>query len=103
MPFHLIGEEVPEWMERELMDFSGMKDLVMYRDRSLVGFSMDGGLEESVQRILIAMADKGWIPVASGIDGIYSMAKKEGDVRWMIMQCVEERDCTSVVLHIGRD
>lgn len=90
--------DVPDGFEDEVMPLARCRERRCDADAHVVGFSMDAGVDESLDAVRRQLAAKGWDEVPSGVDGCSTFAKSNGRYRWAFVQCVPMGGWTSVVI-----
>lgn len=93
-------DNVPEWLEVELIDLEDMDQAIANESFELVWFLRKGSSHDAASFIREALAAKGWTSCEEGEGGIETFVKKEGVCRWVMAECVQAGEEAAIVLRI---
>lgn len=93
-------ENVPAWLERELLSLDQMNEPITNSTFELLWFLRKGAKEDVAESIRNELAAKGWSTCGSDANGMETFVKGKGDCTWAMAECAQAGDDVAIVLHI---
>lgn len=84
--------------EDEVLALSGREDARLSADGRVAGFLTDASPGEAFSEASRELEKRGWKAVESGHPSLGSFVKREGKCRWVLVECMEAGQATSVVV-----
>lgn len=94
------ASEAPEWFEREVAPVATFDCVFANSEWTLFELQAIGSKEDVLDGMFTRMAERGWQRTPSGMEGVDTFTKAEGDIRWAMLECSEVEGVCCMVLHI---
>lgn len=89
---------VPQTFEDEVLSLAGYHDVHVGAGERVVGFETDGQPDAVFSILSERLANRGWMPVESGLGTGGTFVKRGGVYVWIFVSCMGVGDGTSVVV-----
>lgn len=90
--------ELPEWFEEEFFSLSPYYDIAVNEDGTVIGFHSYEPAQATLNTVVATLELKGWSALASGLDSVRTLVKKEGRCTWALLWCEDVAGQSSVVI-----